>query len=172
MRAGGQNSECFGGANPQILALRMESSVTGMPRLEPALAARLLRFDGAALVRGVPWPSLSYRSSAICSAVAPSQRQNGRVCKLFWLWGIGLCQGWRVLEMLEERGGGSNPGMAGGAAPERDPAGPRRERLRRGPPAPVSASSKIGGPAGTGLPFSRRWGCSHLRLLSLRTCSV
>ena len=26
----------------------------------------------------------------------------------------------------------------------------------------VAASSKIGGPAGTGLPFPRRWGCSHL----------
>ena len=24
----------------------------------------------------------------------------------------------------------------------------------------------------TPTPFSRRWGCSHLRLLSLRTCSV
>ena len=26
--------------------------------------------------------------------------------------------------------------------------------------------------AATGLPFPRRWGCAHLRLLSLRTCSV
>ena len=33
-------------------------------------------------------------------------------------------------------------------------------------------ASKIGGPAGTGLPFPRRWGCQHLRLPSLRTCSV
>ena len=27
-------------------------------------------------------------------------------------------------------------------------------------------------PPGTGLPCPRRWGCSHLRLLSFRTCSV
>ena len=33
-------------------------------------------------------------------------------------------------------------------------------------------SSKIWGPAGTGLPFDRRWECSHLRLLYLRTCRL
>jgi len=56
---------------------------------------------------------------------------------------------------------------------------PRIEYLpiaRQAPPQQsrptVSASSKIGSPAGTGLPFPRRWGCSHLPLLSLRTCSV
>ena len=53
------------------------------------------------------------------------------------------------------------------------------ERLRQGPPAPVSASSKIGSPAGTGLPFSRRkfggpagTGLPFLRLPALRTSSV
>ena len=71
----------WGGTTPRILALRMEPSATGKPRLEPALASRLLRFDSTALSRGAPLPSLSYRNPAICSAshaVAPSQRKNGR----------------------------------------------------------------------------------------------
>ena len=102
----------------------MEPSATGKPRLEPELAARLLRFDGAALFGGAPGPSLSYRNCAICSAshaVSPSQRQNGRVGTQFWLWGVRRCQVQRFLEILEERGGGSKPGMACGAALEPDP---------------------------------------------------
>jgi len=35
-------------------------------------------------------------------------------------------------------------------------------------PPPV----KNRGPAGTGLPFPRSWGCSHLRLLHFKTCGV
>jgi len=79
-----------------------------------------------------------------------------------------------IVQLLLDRGADSNAKTADGATPLLFAAKEGLDAIAQAQPSHSILHSQRQQPeaAGTGLPFPRRWGCSHLRLLSLRTCSV